>query len=449
MSMFRSDTSRKRQVKYEKKARNRTSEIDPAEERKLPIYQYASENPLTRVFTWGMACYGALGVPEHLRPKQRKKPPLQAMHRPARCGFAETERVKDVACGYGFTVFALDGKESHIMGTGINKDGQIGYHAVRRGHPLEMLIQPRGVTLPVRDRTKSKAVAVAAGRAHTLVLTNDGDVFSLGNNAYGQCGRQIIEDEDYFMSRVIHRVEGQWQEDGGEVTDILCGQDHSLFLSSSGTLYSCGWGADGQTGKGHYDVSHVPSKIRGDLDGEKVVKAASKADCVLALNDRGEVFGWGNSEYGQFSSVTDEQQINTPTKLDLTGIGKVIDVACGGTVCMVLNDNRDVFVWGFGILGKGPALEFSRTPVQIPNTLFGRNEFSPDVGVTSVHAGVHIQAAINSNGELFTWGKNKGKCLGLGDDKDQYFPLKVSLVNEVLKLNLGVDHSAALCKPWV
>ena len=118
------------------------------------------------------------------------------------------------------------------------------------------------------------------------------------------------------------------------------------------------------------------------------------------------------------------------------------------TVQSSLSEERDVFVWGFGILGKGPALEFSRSPVQIPNTLFGRNEFSPDVRVTSVHAGVHIQAAINSNGELFTWGKNKGKCLGLGDAKDQYFPLKVSLVNEVSKLSLGVDHSAALCKPW-
>ena len=65
-----------------------------------------------------------------------------------------------------------------------------GYHAPRRGHPLEMVIQPRGVALPVRDPAKSKAVAVAAGRAHALALTNDGDVFSLGNNAYGQCGRQ-------------------------------------------------------------------------------------------------------------------------------------------------------------------------------------------------------------------------------------------------------------------
>jgi hypothetical protein len=52
------------------------------------------------------------------------------------------------------------------------------------------------------------------------------------------------------------------------------------------------------------------------------------------------VFGWGNSEYGQFSLVTSEQQINTPTKLNLGGgVGKVIDIACGGTVCMLLNGN--------------------------------------------------------------------------------------------------------------
>ena len=60
----------------------------------------------------------------------------------------------------------------------------------------------------------------------------------------------------------------------------------------------------------------------------------------LRLNpfpDKGEVFGWGNSEYGQFRTVTEEQQINRPVKLDLRGVGKVIDVASGGSVCMVLN----------------------------------------------------------------------------------------------------------------
>ena len=55
------------------------------------------------------------------------------------------------------------------------------------------------------------------------------------------------------------------------------------------------------------------------------------------ISDKGEVFGWGNSEYGQFKMVTEEQQINSPVKLNLSSVGKIIDIASGGSMCMVLN----------------------------------------------------------------------------------------------------------------
>ena len=64
------------------------------------------------------------------------------------------------------------------------------------------------------------------GRAHTLALTNTGDVYSLGNNAYGQCGRNIVENEDYFSCQVIHKIEFQEKSDGDKIVDILCGMDH-------------------------------------------------------------------------------------------------------------------------------------------------------------------------------------------------------------------------------
>ena len=215
-------------------------------------------------------------------------------------------------------------------------------------------------------------------------------------------------------------------------------------------LYSCGWGADGQTGLEHYDNQSTPTQIRGDISSENITKVSCAADCVLALNDKGEVFGWGNSEYGQFQSVTDEQQLSTPTKLNINEfVGKVIDIAAGGTICMVLNDNHDVFVWGYGILGKGPNLEQATIPTQIPSTLFGRNEFNPDIKTESVFCGVGTNAALNSNGELFTWGKNRSSCLGLGDWRNQYFPLRVNCGGQITKISLGIDHSCALAKPWI
>lgn len=101
----------------------------------------------------------------------------------------------------------------------------LGYHAPRKGHPLEILIQPAGVTLPIDD-DRDRVAAVACGRAHTLALTAVGDVFALGSNSHGQCGRPVVADEDYFNNRVVHRVSPRWNDGEDKVTGVVCGQDH-------------------------------------------------------------------------------------------------------------------------------------------------------------------------------------------------------------------------------
>lgn len=54
--------------------------------------------------------------------------------------------------------------------------------------------------------------------------------------------------------------------------------------------------------------------------------------------DDGQVFGWGNSEYGQFDMITDEQQISRPTHLPLYHLcGRVQSVAATGTNCALVN----------------------------------------------------------------------------------------------------------------
>ena len=128
MSMFESRWKKARDKRNKIKYEGRLRPLPEDRDGEMPIYDYnSSEKPLSRVYTWGMACYGALGVPEYLRPKSKRVEPFKTMHRPARCSSAETKGVVDVACGYGFTVFALGRyKGYHIMGTGMNKSGQLG-----------------------------------------------------------------------------------------------------------------------------------------------------------------------------------------------------------------------------------------------------------------------------------------------------------------------------------
>lgn len=149
-----------------------------------------------------------------------------------------------------------------------------------------------------------------------------------------------------------------------------------------------------------------------------------------------------------------------------------------------------MFVWGFGILGKGPSIKEITLPEVLPKPLFGYNELNKKVLVTNIAASLNHFAAITSkihvdkislvlnlylldNGDLYMWGRNKEGCLGFGNTDDQYFPLrvclfkhfklyiviyyaerftsllilKVSVPGLVKKVSLGVDHTAAISIP--
>ncbi|XP_053610034.1 RCC1-like G exchanging factor-like protein [Plodia interpunctella] len=422
----------------------------PDEEEQLPIFQYpVSKTSDRRVYVWGMAETGALGI--HLPRGNKGKKPYKnnisyAWH-PMRSSFGERFDVSHVACGYGFTVASVKTNDQHkVFGTGINTDSQIGYHAPRAGHPLELLLSPAPIYIPYKS-LETKVIGVDAGRAHSAILTDKEGVFMLGNNAYGQCGRRINPKEEYRGSMLSHNIRTLGNE---TITSVCCGQDHTLYLTSSGKVYSCGWGADGQTGLGSYEAQATPARVRGDVTSERVVKLASAADCVLAINDQGELFGWGNSEYGQIPMSSQQQQVNMSYALVTftKGLGKIVDVAAGGSFCLIVNEHGDVFVWGYGLLGLGPNVQHTAKPKQIPAALFGRNEFNPESCVKRVACGISHLAAISSAGDLYTWGRNRHGCLGLGGAADQHFPLRVSIGAHVLNVSCSVDHTIALCKPF-
>lgn len=68
-----------------------------------------------------------------------------------------------------------------------------------------------------------------------------------------------------------------------------------------------------------------------------MMSADNAASWKCVFSDKGDVFGWGNSEYKQLAMVTDHTQISTPTHLPFSGCGHVIKAVAGGSICAVLN----------------------------------------------------------------------------------------------------------------
>lgn len=177
--------------------------------------------------------------------------------------------------------------------------------------------------------------------------------------------------------------------------------------------------------------------------------------CTPHLTDKGDVFGWGNSEYLQFNSVTSDEQLNIPRRLPISAsIGKVLRASAGSSACAILNERNEVYVWGFGYLGKGPQTDHLKEPSLIPPPLFQCDDFNPDIRVVDIVAGLRHFAALTNQGDVYMWGKNRRACLGLGggfkpeNHKDQFFPLRVATSGGVLKVSLGVDHTLALCRSF-
>ena len=125
-----------------------------------------------RVYIWGNGECGALGQLGFLHPRGNREKVL-SMRRPFISSLGNYYNLKTVACGNGFTLFVSDDREKYLFGTGLNHLGQLGYQrkldeaGKQIGKPLEMLIVPSAIQLPLEKNEKVTRVS-AGGRTSSL-----------------------------------------------------------------------------------------------------------------------------------------------------------------------------------------------------------------------------------------------------------------------------------------
>ena len=213
--------------------------------------------------------------------------------------------------------------------------------------------------------------------------------------------------------------------DGQQQGKIGAGAQVSAFLHSTGTLLTSGNDAFGQLGTDRTLGTTQPVQVTGL---GKVIDVVASRNCSGALTEDGLVWMWGENSSRQLGDGTDRPS-STPLRIE--GLDEVVDLAVGGRFSLALRSDGTVWEWGSG---------FSDSPD--PDGYPSRVDRLRDV--VQVSAGLDFGAAVTRDGRVWTWGENWAGQLGNGGFEYSPTPTPVPGLFDVASVAAGHHHVLAL-----
>merc|ERR1719247_3099565 len=101
---------------------------------------------------------------------------------------------------------------------------------------------------------QGKVVFIAAGGYHSALITEDGRLWTWGQNARKQLG-QDTKAPDIHQPRLVDALAGH------KMVSACLGGFHSAAIDSAGTVFTWGDNKRGQCGQGELDVVDIPTAL--------------------------------------------------------------------------------------------------------------------------------------------------------------------------------------------
>ncbi|XP_019733944.1 RCC1 and BTB domain-containing protein 1 [Hippocampus comes] len=194
-----------------------------------------------------------------------------------------------------------------------------------------------------------KVVSLSYGSGpHILLATEDGKLFACGHNGFCQLGIGTANQE---LSQVLVTANIQ----NKKVKEVACGAHHSMVLTEDGEVFAWGFNDYGQVGSGSVAVQAFPLKVGGSLQGKTVMGITCGQSSSMALLDNGEIHGWGYNGNGQLGVGNNRNEL-MPRRLSALQESCIKQVVSGFGHSLAVTDKGLLFSWGantFGQLGTG------------------------------------------------------------------------------------------------
>eukprot|EP00934_Nitzschia_sp_Nitz4_P001929 Nitzschia sp. Nitz4//scaffold37_size175936//167054//169102//NITZ4_002070-RA/size175936-processed-gene-0.205-mRNA-1//1//CDS//3329549860//1929//frame0 len=310
------------------------------------------------VYTWGDGFCGQLGHAD----KRPQVTPVQVEK-----GGLEDECVSHVSCGARHTLAVTE--DGEVFSWGLGHFGVLGRSFTPYDHDSAAALAGIGgeedegmEPLPVEP---PEGAPVEANPPREL-----GNAYNF-DNLMAQldmiANLSLTDSSDQCIPKQIDSLQGV------NIIGASAGHRHTLLLDNQGSLYSCGAGISGCLGhEDNQGTCFYPMKLTYlERNNVKIMQMSAGVDMSMAISTTGDVYAWGKTDGGRIGLGLQASRVTVPRKVPLMSDGhpvKAVDVECGYVHSLIVGLNGTVHQCGeVGIDGAADGDLGDGRPVQLEN----------------------------------------------------------------------------------
>ncbi|KAK0424078.1 hypothetical protein QR680_008488 [Steinernema hermaphroditum] len=295
-------------------------------------------------------------------------------------------------------------------------------------------------SLPPKIKVKQIEFSVT----HTLVLSADNMVYSWGENKCGQLG--LGDRRSRGSPTIIEALSGKG------ISKIAAGNQFSLFCSTKGVVLVCGqqkYLGNGEKGEDCLKPKVVDSLLRVDI-----TDVACGDEHTVAIDSQGNVYVWGSGKNGRLGTG-DENFVTTAIQITIPVGQTIMNVRCGHDCTALLTTSGIMLAMGSnkynklnlnhrqGFFADMKDVTDDVDDVTTPRAMKPFAARIVDVKLGTFHSGVLLES-----GHIHLFGRNAVGELGMGHRQryapwNIYNPVKALLNKTCLLLACGDGFSLA------
>ncbi|MDH6309138.1 hypothetical protein M2451_001709 [Dysgonomonas sp. PFB1-18] len=274
-------------------------------------------------------------------------------------------RTKKVSAGYEFSL-VIGQDDNAVYATGLGSYGRLGTGSATNATTFTLIF-----AAPTKD--------ISAGYLHGLLATESGELWSWGNGGVYRTGLGVTQ------NRVFPQKVRTWAAGKVKAVRVEAGWVNSLVLGDDGKVYSFGGNTQALNGNGTITGNITTPTVIASLAGVKDISLSQYS--AAALTEDGKMYVWGNTQYGRLGTGVLTASYITPQQILSSETVEMIAMGCNHGLA-VTSSGKKLFAWGatpaYGILTT-PASPMA-TPQDVTIQLNGGKGLEDDEYIISIAA---------------------------------------------------------------